>query len=63
MTTPTAREDPTRYDDLPPLEALRRIWSEPGPDRYEFEAMHISVRDHWPELARALDRATEAPSS
>jgi hypothetical protein len=58
--TPISERGMRLYDALPPDEAARRAWVDPGlaPDWHE--AMKAEVASHMPLLARALDRLAAA---
>lgn len=53
MSTPTPPEGLTRYDDLPPSEAVVLAWTELP------EVGRDNLRRDMPVLARALDRLVE----
>lgn len=55
--TPTTPNGFRQYDELPPLEAIRKAWREPGINPKWHRASKQVVRDAMPLLARALDRA------
>jgi hypothetical protein len=60
MSTPTSPEGLRRYDGLPPVEAVVRAWTEPGPRPDWHERMRREVQSTMPLLARALDRLADA---
>lgn len=53
MPHPTPPDDPTRYDDVPPAEAVARAWAE-LPKAHQGELRRVL-----PTLAHTLDRLTE----
>lgn len=57
LKTPTTDEGLAKHDELPPLEAIRKAWREPGINPKWHRASKQVVRDAMPLLARALDRA------
>lgn len=57
MRTPTTPRGRAAYDHLPPLEAIVKAWTEPGPSPYWHRTAQDQVRRAMPVLARALDRA------
>ena len=60
MRTPVTSRGRAAYDHLPPLEAIVKAWTEPGPSSYWHREAQDQVRRAMPVLARALDRATSA---
>jgi len=57
--TPTTARSHTKWDDLPPEDALVRAWTEPGRNlRWHRMCIQV-VRDCMPVLARALDRLVD----
>lgn len=48
-------------DRLPAAEAVRRAWSEPGPNPGWDADVHETIRALHPLLARALDRLVGKP--
>jgi hypothetical protein len=56
MSTPTTPTGMTRYDHMPPAEAVVLAWTKPGPRPDWHEKMCERVRLEMPLLARALDR-------
>lgn len=55
--TPTTPKGLRQYDDLAPLEALRKAWRIEGTNPKWHNSRKQVVRDAMPLLARALDRA------
>lgn len=45
-----------KFDHLPPEEAARQAWNEPGANYYYHHVIKRNVRNQMPVLARALDR-------
>lgn len=59
--TPTTPDGLCRYDRLPPAEAARRAWTEPGPNPDWHRQMQDEVRRRMPLLVRALERMGGEP--
>jgi len=57
--TPFKPEGLTKYDHLPPEEALAKAWNDPGVNPAWHHRMQQIVRSQMPVLARALDRLVE----
>ena len=56
MRTPSTPRGRAAYDHLPPLEAIIRAWTEPGPRPDWHRRAQDEVRRAMPTLAHALDR-------
>lgn len=56
MKTPTTPEGLRKFDHLPPVEAVWRAWTDPGPNVEWHNRAKQQVQDAMPLLARALDR-------
>lgn len=48
-----------RYDDLPPVEALIKAWTNAGPHVVWHKENQRELRRHMPLVARAIDRIVE----
>lgn len=60
--TPTTHEALTRYDRLPPAQAVLLAWTNPGPHPDWHTKMQERLRLEMPLLAHNLDRlAQETP--
>lgn len=57
MRTPSTPSGRAAYDHLPPLEAIIRAWTEPGPRPDWHRRAQDEVRRAMPTLAHALDKA------
>jgi len=57
--TPRTARGLTKFDGLPPEEALARAWSQPGSHPRWHRLTQQVVRDCMPLVARALDRLAE----
>lgn len=57
MRTPSTPRGRAAYDHLPPLEAIIRAWTEPGPRPDWHRQAQGEVRRAMPTLAHALDKA------
>ena len=59
MFTPSTPRGRSAYDHLPPLDAIVKAWTVPGPHPDWHRRAQNEVRRAMPTLARALDEAAK----